>query len=664
MNASFRPPAVPLVTHDPYFSLWSFADRLTDDVSRHWTGAAQPMAGLLRVGEKTWRFCGPNRVGAACDLLPQTSLEVLPTRTICQFASEEVRLTLTFLTPALPEELDWLGRPVTYLVFDVSVPGATPQDVTLYWDVGGEIAVNLPEDCVTWGRLRTKNLEVLSMSSQEQRMLGRAGDNLRIEWGHAYLAIGRGEGSTFLGDRCEARDAFVAEGRLPVADSFSQPMKAEKPAMAAVMPLGLVGGAPVRRHLLLAYDDILSVEYLHRRLRPWWRRNGMEAAELLETTHAAFPQIFQRCEHYDAQLMTRFRERGGDDYARLCALSFRQCLAAHKLAADFDGSPVYLSKENFSNGCVATVDVTYPSSPFFLALNPALLKAQLDPVLAYASSSRWKFPFAPHDLGTYPLANGQAYGGGEQTEKDQMPVEECGNLLILVSAVALREGRPEYALKWAPLLKRWAGYLEEKGMDPENQLCTDDFAGHLAHNTNLSLKAIIALGAYAKITNLAGDAAEGRRLRGVAEAMAARWQTMADDGDHYRLAFDKPGTWSQKYNLVWDRLLGLNLFPAEVARKELAYYRTRQNIHGLPLDNRKDYTKLDWIFWTASLAETDEEFQALTAPAHRWVTEGVSRVPLTDWYETTGDGRHLYFQARSVVGGIFMRLLTPVIHRS
>jgi hypothetical protein len=138
--------------------------------------------------------------------------------------------------------------------------------------------------------------------------------------------------------------------------------------------------------------------------------------------------------------------------------------------------------------------------------------------------------------------------------------------------------------------------------------------------------------------------------------MAGRWARMADDGDHYRLAFDKPGTWSQKYNLVWDRLLGLDLFPAEVARRELAFYKRKQNRYGLPLDSRETYTKLDWVVWTATLAESQEDFKAFVLPAYRFADETPDRVPLTDWYGTL-DGKQRGFQARSVVGGVYVKML-------
>jgi hypothetical protein len=653
-----RPPAIPLIAHDPYFSIWSSTNKLTDSWPRHWTGTVQAMCGIANIDGKGYRYMGPEPRNFPA--MEQKSVMVTPTRTAYLFEAGGARITLTFITPALAQDLDVLARPVTYVQWEVASADGAPHDVSVYLDCSGEIAVNRPEQKIAWTRARAGDLQVLRVGTTEQPVLEKHGDDLRIDWGYFYLAAPKSDvpvETAAVSSRL-ARENFAKSGAFPDSDDLRMPRPAndEWPVLASRLQFGSVAATTRSAHLLVAYDDLYSIEYFQRRLRPYWRRNGMEISELLVTAEKDYGRLAQACADFDRELTADMVATGGDQYAAIATLAYRQCFAAHKLVADFDGTPLFFPKENFSNGCIMTVDVIYPSAPQLLLLNPALLRGQLGPVLDYASSPRWRFPFAPHDLGQYPHANGQVYGGGEKTEENQMPVEESADMLILLAALAKAENTPAFAVRYWDKCTQWANYLREKGMDPENQLCTDDFAGHLAHNTNLSLKAIVGLACYADLAKRAGKQDAAAEYRKVAEQMTSEWIKKAAEGDHFKLTFDATGTWSQKYNLVWDKVLELNLFPADVAAREIVLYKGKLQKYGLPLDSRKTYTKLDWTIWTATLAEKRPDWDALIAPIFDFVNHSPTRVPLTDWYEAT-DAKMVGFQARSVVGGVFIPLL-------
>jgi hypothetical protein len=641
-TSSLRPPSVPLVACDPYFSIWSPADNLTGADTTHWTGKPHRLWSVARIDGKEYRVLGSGP--ASEQILAQKTLTVLPTRTIYAFEGAGVALTLTFLTPALPEDIEILSRPVTYVSYEFRSLDGKSHSVGFSLVASGEIAVNEPAQTVVVSLPKSyRSLRVARVGSREQPILGKRGDDLRIDWGYLYLAA--------------AADQMAKPATSPqIASGGEADARGDAASISLQFADVKVASKPVTRWLMLAYDDLYSIQYMKKNLRPYWRRNGWEANDLLQASARDYEKLLKRCVKFDEELMADLTRAGGEKYARICALAFRQCFAAGKFVADDNGQPIQFCKENHSNGCIGTSDVFYPMSPQFLLFGPSLAKSFLVPFMEYAASPRWKFPFAPHDLGTYPKANGQVYGGGERTEENQMPVEESGNLLILMGAIAEMEGNPGFASAYWPTLEKWAAYLKDKGFDPENQLCTDDFAGHLAHNVNLSAKAICALGSFAKLCEMRGDKAKADEYFKLAREFAQRWVKEAQDGEKYRLAFDKPGSWSQKYNLIWDRILGLKLFPAEVLRQEMDYYKKIQNKYGIPLDNRKDYTKLDWILWTATLTQERADFEALVDPVYRFLQETPDRSPMTDWYQTK-DAKKVGFTARPVVGGVFAQML-------
>lgn len=653
--AQERAPATPLITHDPYFSVWSTTDNLADSDTAHWTGSPQPIDGIASIDGKSYRFMGhhPDSTPA----MQQTSSSITPTHTRYEFRENGVTLEFTFFTPAIMSDLDLLSRPVTYLTWSARAADGATHKVSILLDVDPVIAVNDRSQRVISFRNQTEKLTVLSVGSRDQNILNRSGDNLRIDWGYFHLAIPKDENST-LAITPRPAETFTASGKISASDSIGMPQPADhaSPHLAAQLDFGSVGSESVSHHLLVSYTEGYAIQYLQRNLRPYWQRNNISDEEMLDSAEAQYSTLEARGKAFDEELTADLTKVGGAHYATIAILAYRQTLAAHKLVADANGDPMLFAKENFSNGCIATVDVFYPSAPFFLFFQPKLLEAQLLPVLEYSALARWRFPFSPHDLGQYPLANGQVYGGGEKTEENQMPVEESGNMLILVDALARAQNNPQLAQRYWPQLTNWARYLREKGLDPENQLTTDDFAGHVAHNANLSIKAIDALAAYADLAHLLKQEDVAKEYDKTAKFMAEEWIAMAAEGDHYKLAFNSPGTWSQKYNLVWDTVLDYDLFPKSVREAELVFYLKNINRYGLPLDSRADYTKLDWSVWTATLASTPEQFNAIVDPIYRWANETTSRVPLTDWYDTK-TGKQVGFQARSVVGGVFIKAL-------
>src|SRR5690606_30797284 len=310
-------------------------------------------------------------------------------------------------------------------------------------------------------------------------------------------------------------------------------------------------------------------EYFYKRRLAYWKKDGQfDIYQAFQRSHATHQQVLKKAKDFDNKLYRDALLAGGKEYAELCALAYRQAIAAHKLIKDDQGNLLFLSKENHSNGCINTVDITYPSAPLFLIYNPELLKGMMTSIFYYSESGRWNKPYPAHDLGTYPVANGQLYG-------EDMPVEEAGNMILLATAISLKEGNVDYAQKHWQTLTTWVEYLAEKGLDPENQLCTDDFAGHLAHNANLSVKAISAIAGYGKMAELKGDAALAKHYLDLSREMALEWEKLANDQGHYRLAFDKPGSWSQKYNLIWDKVFSLNIFPKEIFKSEVDYYKSK-----------------------------------------------------------------------------------------
>ncbi len=675
----FQAPCVPLITNDPMFNVWSFADKLTDDVPRHWTGARQFITGTIAIDGVLFQFIGKlqpdnSRYMTEFPALPQTDLTIRPMTTVYTFENETIRLRLQFMSPLLPDDLMLLSRPITYLSYHLEAKDAKPHQIHLFLGFSCELAVDHATQSVSFDETAYS----ICCSSGTENMLRRSGDDHRIEWGSFHLIAPHWSKVALPAQKlCSRIHSLYADKMEPTnpvnyqgpgggdpapeyyRDYESTAIYPHYPLLLAESRFELNGEK--EDFLALGYDDIKSIQYFGENIEAYWRKDGDTFLDIMKKALEEYEEICIRVKSFEDALLQKANALS-PKYGDILSLAYRQAVAAHKLTWH-DGEIQFFSKENYSNGCIATVDVTYPSIPLFLIYNPTLVEGMLNPIFKLIEKGLWEFPFAPHDAGQYPLANRQVYGystsyffrGITPLEK-QMPVEECGNMILSVAGVCYAKKDFSYFKKHETLLRQWADYLLQAGYDPENQLCTDDFAGHLAHNCNLSVKAIMGIGAFAKMLADTGREAEAASYREKAAHFAALWEQNARTGDHTRLAFDQEDSWSIKYNMVWDNLLELNLFSPQIKKDEIAYYKKRIHAYGLPLDNRSDYTKSDWQLWSTVLTDDPEYFHLIIDRMWAFLQQTPDRIPFTDWYFTTKPFSR-GFQNRTVQGGLFINLL-------
>ncbi len=623
-----RPPAIPLITVDPYFSVWSASDKLYDTATTHWTGSPNTINGFVIIDDEIFRFMGKGNA----PVIQQVCFDMSSLITNYIFANEKIILNVDFYSSLFTDDLYRLSRPASYMKVSYKSNDKLSHNVKIILSVSEEICLNKKNEKNVITEITDEgNFKAVKIGSEKQTVLSESGDDIRIDWGYFYL-------TSPSDGKCSVE---VNENTTFVTTEF---------------PLYEYNNS----YVIFAYDDIKSIDYFGDKLNGLWKKYDSCIIESIKKSYEEAEDVYTKCISVSDDINKKATACGGEKYADLLSLAYRQLIAAHKLVTDTEGKVLFISKECFSNGCAATVDVTYPSSPFFLLYNTELLKGMLRPIFKFAVSDEWKFDFAPHDVGQYPLILGQVYGKNHEAEGRyadyQMPVEECGNMLIMVANITIKENNTEFFDQYSDILASWVKYLEKYGMDPENQLCTDDFAGHLAHNCNLSLKAIMGIAGYSLILRMKNDP-QAEQYMNIAKAMADNWIASAANSDgSFRLTFDRPDTFSMKYNMVWDKLWHTNLFAPSVYYSEFCSNKKHINAYGMPLDNRRDYTKSDWLLWTACLAPSKEEFEEFIAPMWNCYNVTPSRVPMTDWYDTV-TSLVVGFRHRSVQGGLFIKLL-------
>ena len=462
-----RPPATPLVAHDPYFSIWSMADRLNAENTRHWTGKPNSIAALLRVDGKTYRVMGrdPQRLPA----LEQTHLDVTPTRTVYGFSGAGIQLELTFFTPALPDDLEVLSRPLTYIEWSVSSTDSAGHSVSLYFDAGSDLVVNTADQPALAARYQLDGLPVLRLGSREQAVLAKHGDDLRIDWGYLYLAADKGDGVTEAAmDRNQARAAFESAGRLPDSDDLTT---RPNPGLAMSIDFGRAGAAAVTRYLMLAYDDLYAIEYFQRRERAWWRperRRGERSGEIRPPGPRYPPGTLQAFRRGTGLRSAQCR---GGSLRPSCRAGIPADAGSAQAGCGRGRHGAVFPERELQQWMHRDGGRNLSERPVHLAFQPGAAEGAASTGNRLCRMGRdGLFRLRRTIWAPIRRPTGRCMAAASAPKQNQMPVEESGNMLILMAALARVEGNADFAEKYWPQLTKWAEYLKEKGLDPENQL--------------------------------------------------------------------------------------------------------------------------------------------------------------------------------------------------
>lgn len=634
--AKIKLPSYPLITIDPFMSIWSPSDSLYGSDTVIWHGQKKKLYGDILIDNiDSYCFMGVPEKDSA--IIPQTDLNVTPLITSYTFQNETVRLTVKFWTPLIIDDIYKLSLPVSFIDYEAEFLDGKNHEFEILIGIDKGFCFNKHRKKIAGGEMTLNDSTSLAfMGCKNQIPLNKSGDGVCADWGYIYLSGDRG---------CCSFDKTGIHSII------------KKP----------------KGTFIFAYDDVKSIEYMGTQYPCLWTEQFGSISDVIKYAIENHAELLNDAQRINNMILAD-SEKFGENYQHILTAAYRQILAGHKLFRDKNGEILYFSKECHSNGCINTVDVSYPAVPLFLLYNPSLIKGMITGIFEFARLSAWGYDFAPHDIGRYPIANGQVYGHKNSpflpkrkiylenkcncSFESQMPVEECGNMLALTYLHYRFTGDKSVIEKNCDLLEKWANYLINAGVVLRNQLCTDDFAGHSEKNINLAVKGILGIAFFAEISAALGKETDtAKTAKSYAKQLC---EFTLPDGSLPFSAGDKD-TWSLKYNMVWDKILGLSLFPEQLYEAESRKYKNKLSKYGVPLDYRKSLTKTDWLMWAAVLDGTGENIPLFAKAVENYLTDTKETWVFSDWIDTKEPFSYS-FHHRTVQGGLWMPVLADKIN--
>ncbi|KAH8596626.1 glutaminase GtaA [Bisporella sp. PMI_857] len=665
------PPAIPLAVKSPYFSTWlqSGSDggnggylpgrwpQFHADQVTAWTG-------MIRVDGKAYIWMGDP---GGAPLATQTAFEYTSTKSIFTLNVDgKVELNVTFLSTLNPADMKRHSLLFSYLDVGVQSLDGASHEVQIYTDISAEWVTGDPAANAEWDYGVIPNVEIAYHKVWRQQQLQFSEHRDGADWGYWYWSTEDVSGlSRQSGVDKDVRSTFIIDGYLTNAkDTNFRPVNQNWPVFAFSRDLGTVTANPQSTLFTLGLCQDLAIQFSGAnglvKLPSLWRSYFSTDLEALEFHFNDYIEASRLASEFDHNVQADSVAAGGQDYATITSISARQAFGALQLVGTIE-KPYLFLKEISSNGNTQTVDVVFPFHPILLYTAPHMLKLLLDPHFEYQETGRYPNKWAVHDLGAhYPNATGHDDGKDEP-----MPLEECGNMLIMTLGYYQHTQDLDYLKQHYPILKQWTSFLVDESLIPAEALSTDDFAGPLVNQTNLALKGMIGIEAFAHIARAIGNTVDADNYTAIAHDYIDKWQVLGvahdDSPPHTTLSYGKNDTHGLLYNLYGDRLLDLNLVPQSVYDMQSAFYKTIAYDFGVPLDTRHNWTKSDWEMFTAAIANDDTKTLFIQRLA-RFVRDTPTALPFTDLYDAPSGGWPIgmgQFRARPVAGGHFALLALP-----
>ncbi|KAK3706738.1 hypothetical protein LTR37_012583 [Vermiconidia calcicola] len=626
------PPSYPLAVRNPYLSAWlpgNQTENIAYAVPEFWNGQPLTWSVMARVDGESYSLFGvpEPESGVRAGLLQ--SAEYTSTHTTFVVTAGSARFVLDFLSPISPQDYVRQSLPLSYLTVSASgLNGAAPS-IQIYSDIDNSWIGQFGENVATsWGyALSRESTHVFTLTPGGTATFSEVDD--MAQWGTAVYCTQQGSSSKVtgrVGDMGTVRSGFVSNGNLTGDWGWGLGS-----VIAFSHDLGACG-SPKNVTFAVGYVRDAAVDYLGNPRASYWQSAVPDINAACVRAFLDFPRADSEARNLDVEIASRASSTAGDKYRDIVTLSGRQVFGAFDVTIPKDtldtSEVMVFVKEISSNGNVNTVDVIMPISPIWYVMAPEYIRLPLEPVIQYLASGAWPHNYTIHDIGThYPNATGHNDGTAEE-----MPVEECGNILLLAYMYQLASGNTEWWKQYSSLFQLYADYLVTNGLYPKAQLSSDDGAGAIANQTGVAIKAAIALNAFGIMTNQSSYSDTGIRFADTLYKDAVG----TDAGrTHFTLTMNEDESWGTQYNLFLDVMLNLTTFPTEVYAMETSFYPTVRAERGLALDSRVDWGKTDWMHFAAATAmapgvENEDVRDMFVNDVHAFLTNGQNTAPFSD----------------------------------